>query len=520
MLGPVRPAAKADAPDSGARTRSRRASVSVRVRILTAVLITTALGMIGAGIVSYVLARTATYDSIRNGLIQETEEIETVARVAGRGDAGRPIRGPNDLLYVAIKSSVPDPDQAIIGLINGRVTWVPDSDVGFQKTLAADEELIRAAAAIRLKDPVEVRTIATAEHDPIAFISVPLVMAGSTDLGHYVAAVDVRSALAPVRRTHLTYALICLLALAGVGLVGNQVAGRLLSPLRALRRTAQRITDTDLSDRIPADQLSSNDEVADLGRTMNAMLDRLSSSFDNQRQMLDDAGHELRTPITIVRGHLELVDASDPTDVIKTRDLALDELDRMQRLVEELMVLAKARQPDFLRIEPVEVSALLHSVLDKVSPIADRRWVLDASSDQVVALDPQRITQALVQLVANAVRYSAPGSVIALGGRVTGEQAAFWVRDEGLGVAVEDQSKIFQRFGRGSQRPAVATGDPGLSRGLGLGLSIVSAIAEAHHGQVQLDSLPGQGSTFTVVIPLRSPAPTGKPVLEDAWPPS
>lgn len=354
-------------------TRAPR-SLSVRVRILTAVLITTAFGMIGAGVVSYVLARQATYEGIRKSLSQENEEIKTVAAIAEAGNAGRRISGPGDLLYVAIQSSVPDPDEGILGLVNGSVAWVPTSDDPFQTTLAADTELVAAAAAVRPDQPVVVHEISTARHDPLSYISIPIQVRGSDDLGHYVAVVDVRSALAPIVRTHLTYAAVCVLALAVVALVGYQVAGRLLSPLRSLRRTAQRITDTDLSERIPAGQLSSNDEVADLGRTMNAMLDRLSLSFDAQRQMLDDAGHELRTPITIIRGHLELVDPDDPDDVARTRDLAIDELDRMQRLVDELMVLAKARRPDFVRVEPVVPAVLLFTVLDKIEPLAARRW--------------------------------------------------------------------------------------------------------------------------------------------------
>ena len=233
-----------------------------------------------------------------------------------------------------------------------------------------------------------------------------------------------------------------------IGIVGYQVAGRLLSPLRSLRQTAQRITETDLSERIPVDQLAS-DEVGDLGRTMNAMLDRLTASFDNQRRLLDDAGHELKTPITIVRGHLELIDPDDPTDVIETRDLAIDELDRMRRLVDEILMLAKARRPDFVQPEPVVVADLLAGVLDKVVALGDRRWLIEATSNEVVTLDPQRITQALIQLVANALKFTSPGSVIALGGRLYGPEVRLWVRDEGTGIAADDRGRIFERFGRG-----------------------------------------------------------------------
>ena len=483
----------------------------MRVRILTAVLITTALGMIGAGTVSYLLARHSTFEGIEKALAQENEEIRTVSALAADGGAGRVIAGPGDLLFVAIKRSVPDPDEAIMGLVDGRAAWVPDSTDTFQRSLAADGQLVAAAAAAQPGQPVAVRRLTTADHEALSYISVPIQVQGSDELGHYVAAVDVSAALAPVTRTHLTYAVVCLLALGVVALVGYQVAGRLLSPLRALRRTAQQITDTDLSDRIPSEQLASRDEVADLGRTMNAMLDRLSASFDAQRQMLDDAGHELRTPITIVRGHLELVDADDPEDVGRTRNLALDELDRMQRLVEELMVLAKASRPDFVRLVPTEVTDLLYAVFDKVTALGDRRWTVEATPVEVVLVDPQRVTQALLQLASNAVRFSAPGSVIALGGRAQGDLLRLWVRDEGVGVAETERVAIFERFGRGSSQPS------GDDHGAGLGLAIVAAIAEAHRGRVEVDSTPGRGSIFSLVLPRTSAEPVRR---SDGSPPT
>lgn len=504
--------------DPAPSRRSTSRTVSVRMRILSAVLVTTALGMVGAGTVSYLLARHTTFEGIQKALSQENEEINTVSALSVDGGAGRVIEGPSDVLFVAIKRSVPDPGEGIMGLVGGEVVWVPASSDAFQLSLAADPDLVAAASTAQPGQPVAVREISTAGHPRMAYISVPIQVEGSSELGHYVAAVDVRAALEPVNRTHLTYAVVCLLALGVVALVGYQVAGRLLSPLRALRRTAQRISDTDLSDRIPAEQLSSHDEVADLGHTMNAMLDRLSASFDTQRRMLDDAGHELRTPITIVRGHLELVDAADPEDVRRTRDLAIDELDRMQRLVDELMVLAKARRPDFIRLAPTGVADLLFSVFDKVTTLGDRRWTLDASPEETAWLDPQRVTQALVQLAANAVKFTGPGSGIALGGRVRGRELLLWVRDEGVGIDPAEQAAVFERFGRGSQRPS------GPDTGAGLGLAIVTAIAEAHHGTVELQSAPGRGSTFTLVLP-RQPAAAAAAsstshTLEPAWQPS
>lgn len=490
--------------ERSARPERRRRRWSVRIRILTAVLLTTALGMTGAGVASYLIARTDTYNGIRQDLIQEYGEIQTVAKMAGDGNSGRPIKGPEDVLYLGIKSSIPDPNEAIMGLVGGRVALVPTidpEDFAFQKSIEQDTELVRAAAAVQPGDEITVRELSTDRHPSLAFISVPIQVSGSPDLGHYVAVVDVQATFVPVQRTHLTYAGLGLLALVVVALVGYQVAGRLLAPLRSLRSTAQRISDADLTDRIPENQLSSRDEVADLGRTMNAMLDRLTHSFDNQRRLLDDAGHELRTPITIVRGHLELLDPNDPEEINETRDLAMDELDRMQRLVDDLMVLAKAKRPDFVRTAPVVVSDLLASVLDKVTPLAERDWRIEASTDATVSLDVQRVTQALVQLVANAIRYTSVGAVIALGARVYGLELRIWVRDEGQGINHVDQERIFERFGRAQQHESEIDVE-----GAGLGLAIVTAISEAHRGRVALTSEPGSGSTFTLCLPIEPPS--------------
>jgi two-component system OmpR family sensor kinase len=177
----------------------------------------------------------------------------------------------------------------------------------------------------------------------------------------------------------------------------------------------------------------------------------------------------------------------------------------MQRLVEDIMVLAKSRRPDFVHPEEVVVSDLLAVVADKIAPLGVRNWTIDASTDATAQLDQQRITQALVQLVANALRFTEPGSVIALGARTDAADLRLWVRDEGVGISAEDQQRIFERFGRGEQVI------PGLDEGAGLGLAIVTAIAEAHHGRVTLDSTVGMGSTFTLVLPLHRDA--GEPVI-------
>jgi two-component system, OmpR family, sensor kinase len=287
-----------------------------------------------------------------------------------------------------------------------------------------------------------------------------------------------------------TYALVAAIALVLVTAGAWLVAGRLLQPLRQMRATAQEISHTDLSRRLDT---TGNDDITDLGNTFNAMLDRLEHSFVQQRRFLDDAGHELRTPITIVRGHLELLDPDHVRDTEATRDLVLDEVDRMARLVDDMIVLAKSGRPDFLKTVEVDAGVLTDEVLDKAGALADRTWKLDERAEGAIQVDPQRITQALLQLATNAAQHTGPGDVIALGSTRDAATVRWWVRDTGPGVPAADAERIFERFQRGD--------DARGAEGSGLGLSIVRAIATAHGGDVRLDSMPGEGATFTVVIP-------------------
>jgi signal transduction histidine kinase len=225
------------------------------------------------------------------------------------------------------------------------------------------------------------------------------------------------------------------------------------------------------------------------------MLDRIETGVAAQRRFVDDAGHELRTPITIIRGHLDVLDPRDPGDVTSTIALVDDELERMNRMVSDLLLLAQSEQPAFLRPEPTDVSALTREAFEKVALLDDRQFMLESAADVVAVLDPQRMTQALVALADNACRHTDSGGTIALGSRVESGWLRLWITDSGRGVSDEDRSHIFERFARGG---AVGRG----SDGAGLGLAIVRAIAVAHGGDVLLDSVHGRGSTFSVVIPL------------------
>jgi signal transduction histidine kinase len=267
-------------------------------------------------------------------------------------------------------------------------------------------------------------------------------------------------------------------------------AGRVLLPLRLVTQTAHSITESDMTQRIP---VQGSGEIAELAATFNEMLDRLEAAFNSQKDFIKDASHELRTPITIIRGHLEMLHYR-PDKHSETTALLLDELERMSRLVNDLLLLAKTDHPDFLHLRTEELDWLTEELYLKACSFGDRQWRCEAKGISPITIDRQRLTQAIMNLVQNAMSHTQPADTIAIGSAVRGEEAYFWVKDTGAGISPEDQQRIFRRFVRGSS--------PHLVDGHGLGLSIVQAIAQAHGGRVELVSHLGQGSTFTLIVPL------------------
>jgi signal transduction histidine kinase len=188
----------------------------------------------------------------------------------------------------------------------------------------------------------------------------------------------------------------------------------------------------------------------------------------------------------------------DPEERRETVALVTDELDRMSRFVDDLLLLAKAEREDFLRVGPVELGALTDELLEKAQALGTRHWQLESRGEARLLADRQRLTQAIMGLAQNAVQHTADDDPVWIGSSVDGTEAALWVRDGGRGIPRRDQARIFERFAR-------ASGSRRRSEGAGLGLSIVRAIAEAHGGRVELASRPGAGATFTVMIPLQGP---------------
>ncbi|HLH64271.1 MAG TPA: ATP-binding protein [Solirubrobacteraceae bacterium] len=220
--------------------------------------------------------------------------------------------------------------------------------------------------------------------------------------------------------------------------------------------------------------------------------------LSRMERFVHDASHELRTPVTIARGHLELL-ARQGVDAPEAR-IALDELGRMEALVERLLMLARADQPDFLIASEVDLELLLEDVLMRWSELAPRAWRLGPLAAGRLLADADRLRAALDALIENAVKYSAPGTAIELRARYHGH-GEVWieVQDEGCGVPADALERIFDRFARVDPARNRADG------GVGLGLAIVDAIARAHGGECGATSGPA-GSTFVLRLPNFTPA--------------
>jgi signal transduction histidine kinase len=266
-------------------------------------------------------------------------------------------------------------------------------------------------------------------------------------------------------------------------------AGRVLRPVRDTTELARRITEADLAERIP---VRGRNEISELAVTFNRMLDRLEAALTTQRRFLADAGHELRTPITIIQGNLDTIEPRTADDT-ETLAIVSDELTRMSRLVDELHLLARSERPGFLRVAPAGLEDLTRSLAAKARSLdSGRPWLLTQTAHGTAVLDAQRITQAVMQLAANAVAHTPPGTTVELSSAVTGAVVDFTVADHGPGVPEAQRLRIFDRFARLDSRR---------TNGTGLGLSIVAAIAAAHGGRVSVTGRAGGGAVFRLSIP-------------------
>jgi two-component system OmpR family sensor kinase len=308
-----------------------------------------------------------------------------------------------------------------------------------------------------------------------------------------------------VSRTFLVAGVLGMIAALLGGLL---VASRISAPLRRMARIAARVDGGDLTPRMELG--GRDDEIRVLASSFDQMLTRLQDAFARQEAFVGDASHELRTPLTIVRGQLEVLEMAahpDPTETRRVHELVLGEIDHMGRLVDDLMLLTHADEDGFLRPAPIDLPQFLTGLCAGLRPTADRRLELAPVGPLVIEADPDRLTQALRNLIANAFAHTEAGGHVGLAVQQHGGRVRFVVDDDGAGIAPADREHIFDRFARL---------DPARGRnggGAGLGLSIVSAIARAHGGEVRVGDSPSGGARFILELPAQPLEPSGTDAL-------
>ncbi len=429
-------------------------------------------------------------------LTQEASEFRNfVARGRDPG-TGQPFTDVRRLLNLYLERQYPDPAEELLGYV---VDAPRPLVIRQPRDIPSPLPLFRDPASLeRIAEESERTGTLKRESGEVSWAKVPITPTGDEPHAMFIVAFHSDRAHSSAHDVVNILLVISGVALLMTCAVGWAVAGSILAPVRLVRATAAQLTEQDLTRRIP---IRGRDDISALAETFNAMLDRLERAFAAQRRFVDDAGHELRTPITIVRGHLELMSQGEgPESVAERREtvrLVTDELDRMSRIVEDLLLLAKAERPDFVQPAPVQLAELTADVFVKARALGDRRWELPEVAECEAELDAQRITQAMVQLAQNAVEHTEPGQAVRIGSRRTEGHVELYVADSGPGVPPEDADVIFERFRRGDARRGGRTGG---GSGAGLGLSIVKAIAEGHHGRVDLRPTPGGGATFVLVL--------------------
>lgn len=460
----------------------------VRTRIIASYVLLLALGGVSTVLIVREVLLDRLDERVESYLAQEVGEFRRLASGTDP-DTGRPFGADVKRIFQVYRNrNVPSEGEQLI-------TVPPRGEAVFRAAASAEpgvpRGLIERWREIREPDRGEIET----GDGKLRYLAIPVVR-GDETLGAFAA-----TSLLEGERQEVNDAIRIVATVAAIVLVAGTMAaflvvGRVVAPLREFRDAARSVTDSDLTERIA---VGGNDELAELGRTFNLMLDRLELAIATQREFIRDAGHELRTPIAIVRGHLELL-AEEDTATDPQREEAYEllngELDRMTRFVNDMLLLAKAERPDFLQLETVRLGELCDEVLLKARALGDRDWSIESRAAATIVADRHRLTQALINLAGNSVSSTLPGEAIAIGSAIRGSAALIWVRDEGRGIDPAERETVLEPFrrGRGARY-----------EGSGLGLPIVVAIAGAHGGSVAIAGEPDQGTTVTLTLPIEGP---------------
>jgi two-component system, OmpR family, sensor kinase len=345
--------------------------------------------------------------------------------------------------------------------------------------------------------PLNLRSTVDTDAGEIRTSSVPVLLSGEQ-----VATLQVVSPLAPVRAEAIEAAGL-LAAAAGIalllgGILLTATLWRSLTPLGGLAAAARSTELRSLGERVEVPD--TEDEVGTLAREFNRMLDRLEQATAAQHEFMASIGHELRTPITIARGHLELLETvgrDDPEALTETVAIVQDEMGRMTRLVEDLMAIARSDMEDFVRPRPLELVSWFEELELRIAATpAGSVTRIEPPPPVTLHADPDRLAQAVLNLVTNAHLHTPEGTRVAVRARLEPDRVAILVADDGPGIPEEIRDEVFAPFVRAGEAPSST----------GLGLSVVQAVVAAHDGEVTM-STGERGTAFVLHLPWRPVGP-------------
>jgi signal transduction histidine kinase len=483
------PTSEANTHPEGKRSDRRGVLSSTRSRMVAAYLVL----LVVSGLVTILGIRQVLLVRLENrtqeALNQEILEAEELVMNGSDPLTGQPFSSLERAFDVFMDRNIPSVEEAFVTFLDGELH--DDRLRSFPGRELPAEDLAVWAAFSQSDGPAVLQGDFEASRGPAEFRAVRFSLGGET--GAFVVTILPRAELRGIEelQTYGGAVIVTIVLLAAI--CAWFLAGRVLAPVRELTETARSISEADRGARI---KVAGTGEAAEMAETFNAMLDRLDAAHQAQIDFVRSAGHELRAPLTVATGHLELL--GDDEDERRTVvPLVLDELTRLGRMVDDLQSLAESVRLDYVVPEPVDSELFTHEVVAKASALGQRTWRVGVASPGMFLADRDRLTEAVLNLADNAVNHTGPGDVITISTELHANEVRISVEDTGIGVTPEDAERIFEQFVRGE-------GAARRYRGAGLGLAIVQTIAEAHDGTMELVSEPGRGARFTMVLPRRT----------------
>ena len=426
-------------------------------------------------------------DRVDLEILQQLNELELLATTGINPNTGESFQTSDSLLETFLSRRISNENETMFSMIDSMVTFRSPGE----STLRVDQD----AVFLDTVDQIEIPTLDTYVSDvgELRYAVYPI-LGLDTKVGRLVVVTNLDKELDSTNILFRNLSLGLFIFFALTGIILSVIVKRLLSPIAELTSQAQKVNKDNFIRQLKFETARVDDEITQLSQEFNNMLSRLESSFTDQQRFIDDAGHELRTPLTILKGHIELMQREGFSE----QSLAIieDEVNRMTRLVQDLQSLTKATQPNFVQLGSFSADVFIKEVQEKAQSVYSNPIEITEYVESQIRGDKQRLTQALLQLIENAVKYSPVSSIITLGMQIVDGDIVLFVKDRGSGISDESKSHVFSRFFQVDNTHSAHD-----SGGVGLGLSIVKAIVDAHRGSIRiLDNHP-QGTIFEIRIP-------------------